>query len=204
MDKNVFIVKLLSGVLSIIAIITFNVAVSIGSDKAPGYREYVSSGNYFKCIIPEGWSVYTPSGFGLSEEEKKVYGVIFFGPYSESPVAPEISIHYYAPGNLLEKTMDKFIIRHSGPLVTEGKSYGEVRQIEFAGRKAKTFETISFRNLSGRVINPVKVSIYKKFITIPAKKGEGFYVLQISVPVELKDKYTETFEETSKSLLPEK
>jgi len=88
--------------------------------------------------------------------------------------------------------------------VTEGKSYGEVRQIEFAGRKAKTFETISFRNLSGRVINPVKVSIYKKFITIPAKKGEGFYVLQISVPVELKDKYTETFEETSKSLLPEK
>ncbi len=204
MNKNIFIVKPLLGFLVIIAIITFNAAVSIGSDKAPRYREYVSSGNYFKCIIPEGWSVYTPSGFGLSEEEKKVYGVKFSGPYGESPVEPEISIHYYAPGNLLEKTMDIFIRGNSGPLVFEGKSYGEVRQIEFAGRKAKTFDTISFRNLSGRVINPVKAPIYKKLITIPAKKGEGFYVLQLAVPVEIKDKYTEIFEETSKSFLPGK
>lgn len=202
--NNIFIVKLLSGVLLIIAIITFNAGASIGSDGAPRYREYVSSGNYFRCIIPEGWSVCTPSGFGLSEEEKKVYGVKLSGPYSVSPVVPEISIHYYAPGNLLEKTMDKFITGHSGPFVIEGKSYGEVRQIEFAGRKAKTFETINSRNLSGRVTDPMKVSIYKKVIAIPARQGEGFYVLQLSVPVEEKDKYTGTFEETSKSFLPGK
>ena len=206
MNKNSFIGKILSGVLIIIAVITFKPSVSTGSDKVPKFVEYVSSGNYFKCSIPADWSVYDPV-FGLSAEEKKVYGVTLFGPQNGSPVSPVISIHYYAPGNLLHETMDRFVRLHSGPVfgfVLEGKSYGEVRQIEIAGREAKTFERIDIRFIGEEAINMPRVSIFEKFIVIPARKDEGFYVLKLSVPDETKDKYKGIFEESVKSFLPER
>ena len=206
MNKNSFMVKIFSGVFVIIAVMAFKPASSAGLDKVEKFKEYVSSGNYFKCIIPESWSLYQ-SSFGLSEEEKKVYGMTLFGPQNESRVASEISIHYYAPENLLHKTMDIFIRRHSVPVlgfVSEGKSYGEVRQTEIAGRKAKTFERIDIRFIGERVMNPLKVSIYEKFIVIPARKDEGFYVLKLSVPSEIKEKYAVIFEEVAKSFLPER
>jgi len=49
-----------------------------------------------------------------------------------------------------------------------------------------------------------RVSIFEKFIVIPARKDEGFYVLKLSVPVEIKKRYTGIFEETVKSFLPER
>jgi hypothetical protein len=201
MNKNSFMVKILSGILIIIAVMAFRPAASIGLDNAPGFADYMASGNYFKCSIPADWGVYDP-GFGLSEEEKKVYGVTLSGPQNESPIAPIITMHYYAPDNLLHKTMDIFIRSHSQPVlgfVSEGESYGEVRDIEFTGRKAKTFERIGIQFIGEWVMNPSKVSIYEKFIVIPAMKGAGFYVLKLSVPVEIKDQYTGIFEQTIKS-----
>ncbi len=41
-----------------------------------------------------------------------------------------------------------------------------------------------------------RVSIFERFIVIPARKDEGFYALKLSVPVEIKDKYTGIFEES--------
>jgi hypothetical protein len=206
MNINSFIGKILSGVLVIIAVITFKPSASIGLDEIPKFVDYVSSGNYFKCNIPADWSVYDPV-FGLSAEEKKVYGITLFGPQNGSPVSPVISMHYYAPGNLLHKTMDIFIRRHSGPIlgfILKGKSYGKVLQIEIAGREAKTFERIDIRFIGEEAINMPSVSIFEKFIVIPAKKDEGFYVLELSVPDAIKDKYTEIFEEAVKSFLPER
>ena len=199
--------KILATVFIIIAVTAFKSSVSMGSDKVPNFEEYVSSGNYFKCSIPAEWSVYHQV-FGLSEEEKKVYGVTLFGPRkNRSAVDPVISIHYYAPGNLLHKTMDIFIRRHSGPalgFVLEGKSYGEVRQIEFAGRKAKTFERTDIRFVGEEAVNMPKVSIFERFIIIPTSKDEGFYVLRLSAPAEIKEEYTGIFEDTVKSFLPER
>lgn len=206
MNKSSFIGKILSGVFIIIMVIPFKSSVSVGSDKVPNFVEYVSYGNYFKCSIPGGWSVYDPV-FGLSAEEKKVYGVTLFGPQNGSPVSPVISIHYYAPGNLLHKTIDIFVRIHSGPVlgfVSEGKSYGEVRKIEIMGREAKTFERTDIRFIGERAINPPRVSIFEKFIIIPARDDEGFYVLKLSVPYEIKDKFTGIFEECVKSFLPER
>lgn len=206
MNKSSFIGKIVSGVLIIIAMIAFKPSVAIGLDEMPKFVEYVSSGNYFKCNIPADWSVYDP-GFGLSEEEKKVYGVTLFGPQNGSQVSTLISIHYYAPGNSLHKTMDKFVRIHSGSILgleIEGQSYGKIRQIKIAGREAKTFERIDIRFIGERAINMPKVSIYENFIVIPARKDEGFYVLELSVPKEIKDKYKGIFEETVKSFLPER
>ena len=196
--------KRLSGILVMIVVMTFHSAVSSALDKAQKFKEYASFGNYFQCSIPEDWSVYPPS-FGLSEKEKKVYGVILIGPRNTSPVAPLMSIHYYAPGNLLHSTMDIFIRRHSRSnlgIEIEGKSYGKIQEMEVAGRQAKTFERIDIRFIGERVINPTKVPIYEKFVTIPAGSGEGFYVLKLSVPAEMKDAYKGLFEVTVKSFLP--
>jgi hypothetical protein len=206
MSKNCFSGKIFSGVFIIVALIIFKPSISTGLDKMPEFTEYVSSGNYFKCNIPADWSIYDP-GFGLSEEEKKVYGVTLFGPGDESPVSPLISIHYYAPGNLLHETMDMFIRIHAKPIMgieIDGASYGKIQGIKIAGREAKTFKRIVIEFLGERVINPPKVSIYEKFIVIPDRKDEGFYVWKLSVPVEIKDKYTGIFEETVKTFLPER
>jgi hypothetical protein len=194
MNKKSFRGGILSCALVIIAVITYQPSASAGLDEKSKFVEYVSPGNYFKCSIPAGWSIYNP-GFGLSEEEKKVYGVTLFGPQNGSPVPPTISIHYYAPGNLLDDKMDKYV---------EGHSYGEVRQITIAGRDAKTFERTYMRSIGPRAINMPKVSMYEKYIVIPAKKNEGYYVLKLSVPVEIKDNYTGIFEESVKSFLPER
>ncbi len=196
--------KRLSGILIMIVVMTFHSAVSGALDKVQKFKEYASFGNYFQCSIPEDWSVYPP-GFGLSEEEKKVYGVILVGPQSKSPIAPLLSIHYYAPGNLLHNTMDVFIRRHSQSnlgIAIEGKSYGQIQEMAVAGRQAKTFERIDIRFIGERVLHPTKVPIYEKFIAIPAGSGEGFYVLKLSVPAEMKDAYQGLFEVTVKSFRP--
>ena len=206
MYKNSFIVKILSGVLIIIAMMAFMASASSGLDEMPKFKEYVSSGNYFKCSIPVNWSVYSP-GFGLSEEEKKVHGVTLFGPQNGSQVSTLISIHYYATGNILHETMDRFIRTHAEPVfgvASEGQSYGKVQQIKIAGREAKAFERIDIKFIGARAINMPKVSIYEKFIIIPDRKNEGFYVLQLSVPAEIKDKYKGIFEESVKSFSPDK
>jgi hypothetical protein len=184
MNQISFVGKISAVMPIIMVLITFVPAVSPGSDPVPQLVEYESAGNYFRCKIPANWSVYEP-GFGLSAEEKKVYGINLFGPRDGSPVVPVISIHYFAPGNLLHKSMEVFIRRHSGPVlgfVAEGKSYGEVREAELAGRKAQVFERIDIRFIGERALNPLKVSIFEKFVVVPDGKNVGFYVLKLSVP----------------------
>jgi hypothetical protein len=101
--------------------------------------------------------------------------------------------------------MEVFISRHAGSVlgfVAEGKSYGEVRKIELAGRKAQTFDRIDIRFIGERALHPLKVSMFEKFIVVPAGKDEGFYVLKLSVPDKTKNNYTEIFDEIVKSFLP--
>ncbi|MFH0800153.1 MAG: hypothetical protein V2A66_08260 [Pseudomonadota bacterium] len=206
MNKNNFMTTLLSTVLVIIAAIAFKPSLSLGSDKKPKFVEYVSTENYFKCRIPEDWSK-SEQVFGLCEEEKRVYGVTLLGPPNENQVSTSISIHYYAPGNIVHKTMDKFIKLHAKPVfgvAEEGQSFSKVRQVRIAGRKAMAFDRIDIRFLGHEEINPKKVSVYERFVVVPAMDDMGFYVLILSVPEEIKDKYKETFEKTVKSFLPEK
>ncbi len=196
--------KILLAVFVIIVAILFVPPTATGGDNTPDFLEYSSSGNYFKCAIPSGWSVYDPV-FGLSEEEKKVYGITLFAPQNRGSLSPEISIYYYAPGNNLHETMKSFIRLHSEPvfgLASDGESYGEVRQTEIAGRKGKIFERIDIRFIGERAIDMPRVSVFEKFIVIPAKADKGFYLLKLSVPDEIKDEYIEIFEKSVKSFIP--
>lgn len=188
-----------------IVFVTVSPLLCAGLDDGPDFREYVSQGNHFKCMVPSDWSEYNPA-FGLSQEEKKVYGLNLFGPKDGNSIAPAISIHYYAPGNLLHKTMEKYIRAHSEPVLgfaSEGETYGKVNQAIIAGREAKVFERTNLRRTGGRSLDPKKVALFEEFAVIPDGKGQGFYVLRLSVPVDAKEKYKRTFQYVLRSFKPE-
>lgn len=205
MSKNK-VKEMMPAIMMIVALTILMPAFSQGADRMPQFVELKSAGDYFQCRIPADWTIYEPV-FGLSAEEKKIYGVTILGPQNGSLGAPLISVHYYAPGNLLHKSGEVFIKTHSGPVlgfVTEGKSYGKVQDTELAGRKAKTFERIDIRYIGERALHPQKVSMFEKFIVIPDEKDEGFYGLKLSLPAAAKDKYAGIFDEIVKSFLPKK
>ena len=196
--------KIVSGVLAFIAAVALYPVLCTGMDEKPGWEEYVSQGNYFTCSIPADWSKYDP-GFGLSQDEKKVYGLTLFGPQGDSKVPPTISVHYYAPGNLLHNTMAKFIRGHAEPLFetpSKDDSSSKVDSIQLAGRQATTFNRKSVRYIGPRSLTPEKVVLFEQFIVIPDNNDQGFYVLKLSVPSAIKTRYTVIFENVVKSFLP--
>lgn len=176
------------------------------------FKEYISEGNYFRCILPSDWQKME-NYFGLSQDEKKVYGIDIFGPGIKDGPRASISAKYYAKGNLLHKTADQFIRLHSQPalgFVLEGNEYGPVTETVVAGRKAKTFERQVFEFIdhvydpkSGRFytpIDPKKIPVIEKFIVIPAK--EGFYVLRYYAPSEIAEANIKAFEQVVNSFKP--
>lgn len=204
--KNRFLKKAAAGVLVFIATMIVCPVLSPGQDENRKFTEYVFQGNYFKCVIPADWSVYDP-GFGLSAEQKKVYGLTLFGPRNGSKVSPEISLHYYAPGNLLHKTMNQFVRLHAEPVFgveQEGTSYGKAGRITIAEREAIAFERKDVQYVGERSLHPVKMFLHEEYIVVPDRKNEGFYVVRFSVPEELGSKYAETFKTVVKSFRPEK
>ena len=74
-----------------------------GASAQAGAKEaataYTEDG-YFTVKIPAGW-YKADAAFGLSQEEKKVYGAEFLGPEDADGIVSKISVRYYAPGNML-------------------------------------------------------------------------------------------------------
>jgi hypothetical protein len=193
----------LSAILVIIAMAVHPLTCRALDEQAE-FREYTSQGNYFRCSVPRDWSEYHQS-LGLSQEEKKVYGVTLFGPSDGGPVPPTISLHYYAPGNLLHRTMDKFIRGHSQPVPgppSEDGSHGEVRPVAIAGRQAVTFERTNVRYTGGRTLNPDKMVLFERFVVIPDENDRGFYVLALSVPEGARSRHIEVFRVITESFQP--
>lgn len=182
------------------------------SIKSPGSQEYISEGDYFRCVIPDGWEKWE-SYFGLSQKEKKVYGIDTMGLGIEEGLRARISVHYYAEGNTMHETADRFIEVHSKPvfgIAIEGSKYGPVTETIVAGRKAKTFErqTLEFIDhvydpKTGRYytpIDPKKIPVIEKFIVIPAK--EGYYTLRYYAHSEIAEVNIKAFEEVVNSFRP--
>jgi hypothetical protein len=132
---------------------------------------------YFTAKIPAGWSKIE-AAFGLSQEEKKVYGAEFAGAADADGIASKITLRYYAPGNLLHKTSEKFIKTHSAPVLgaaLDGRLYGPVKKGAVGNYYARVFERRTFEYLPPETIAPKKIPVYEKFHVIPVKNG--FYVL---------------------------
>jgi hypothetical protein len=173
-----------------------------GDEKPVAFEEYLSEGGYFKVILPSGWAKIEQT-FGLSSEEKKVYGIDVLGPRSEDGIHSKISVHYYAPGNLLHKTMEKFITTHAQPVLgvnLDGEEYGRVKDDRVAGRDAKVFERKVYEYIPPHAVKPKKVGVYERFVVVPS--NEGFYVLRYTAPENIAEKYQAVFEKVISSFEP--
>lgn len=161
-----------------------------------------TEGTYFTVNLPAGWEKRDPP-FGLSAKEKKVFGVEVFGPATADDISCRISVHYYAPGNLLHKTPEKFIKIHSKPVFgvnLDGKKYGPVKAGSVAGRRARFFERFVFEYIPPESVEQKKVSVYEHFAVAPAKSG--FFVLRYYAPKEIARANLRAFEEVLASFKP--
>ncbi len=173
-----------------------------GDENPVVFGEYLSEGSYFKVILPSGWAKIEQT-FGLSSEEKKVYGIDVLGPSSEDRIRSKISVHYYAPGNLLHKTMEKFITTHAQPVLganLDGEEYGRVKDGRVAGRDAKVFDRKVYEYIPPHTIRPKKIGVYERFVVVPSNKG--FYVLRYRAPENIAEKYQAVFENVISSFEP--
>lgn len=158
-----------------LAVLLLGCAAAQGGAKEAA-MEYSEKG-YFTVSVPPGWSK-AESGFGLSQEEKKVFGAEFQGPKDADGITATITVRYYAPGNLLHKTAEKFISTHSRPVLGAapgGRKYGPVKSGLAGKYYAKVFERKTFEFLPPETINPKKIPVYEKYHVVPVKNG--FYVL---------------------------
>lgn len=160
-------------------------ASSYAGGAAPGDGKTHREGSYFEVALPAGWTPVPAAGYGLSPAEKKVYGLELAGP-AEGAL---ISAHYYAPGNLVDKTPEKYIRVHSLPegakpaaLPALPKAAGD----KVGGRKAKLFVNITHARGAERTVGG-GAEVWEAFAVIPLKSG--YYALRYSAPAA---KYAES------------
>uniref|UniRef100_C6E1E8 DUF1795 domain-containing protein n=1 Tax=Geobacter sp. (strain M21) TaxID=443144 RepID=C6E1E8_GEOSM len=187
------------------------------------YRfETVEVGNHFSCDVPRDWSRGEGSGFGLSDEEKKTYGITLTAPVSgEIPI--RISLYYYAEGNLMYKTVDRYLGAFGKPalgVALEGSSYGEVKPAKVGSRDGMMFERLKqefvpMRDGLGTPDGPDRegmvyerrhemmaraVQVKERFTVLEAKAG--FYALRYSAPADRFAEYLPVFEQVTKRFYP--
>jgi len=182
----------------------------------------VNVGSYFSCDAPPDWSRVEGTGFGLSDEEKKIYGITLGAPESvEIPV--RIFLYFYAEGNLMYKNVDHYLNLFAKPALgaaLEGSSYGKVTPAKVGSRDGMMFERLKQefvplhnsldpsdspgregmvyerrREMMARAV-PVK----ERFMLLPAKAG--FYALRYSAPADKFAKYLPVFEQAAKRFHP--
>ena len=173
----------------------------------------VAVGDYFTCDIPPDWSRFDNygSGFGLSNEEKKTYGFHLKAPESGG-IPVTIAIFYYAEGNLMYKSVDRYIRGHA-PL--EGSSSGGVKPATVAGREGMVFESLRSRIDPGSLGNAVSddprlhirpglnaktISVKERFVVLPAK--QGFFALRYTAPEGKFQEFLPVFEKVTQRFYP--
>lgn len=156
----------------------------------------------FDVSVPVDWDRYSPQ-MGLSPEEKGVFDVVMIGPSSIEGRHSEISIAYYAPGNLIHKTSERFLQLHSKPVFgspSPGEVYGDVKEERIRGRLTWVFERDKFEYQQPERLNPKKIPIHERFVVISARNG--FYVLRSSAGLDRKAMVLALFEAVLASFTP--
>ena len=158
--------------------------LAAAGDAGKGAAMNYTETGYFTVSLPAGWAKTEPA-LGLSKEEKKVFGAEFRKPADADGLSPKIAVFYYAPGNLLHKTPEKYIRVHSQPALgaaADGRQYGPVKAGAVGKYYAKIFERKTFEYVPPEGIKQKKVPVYEKFSVVPVKNG--FYVLSYYSPMD--------------------
>ena len=149
----------------------------------PEGRVYTQD-KYFTVTLPFGW-VKKEKPLGLTDEERKVYGDEFFGPVS-GDLAARVGAFYYAPGNQVHATPERFLALNARPPLgvnVDGKVYGPVKKGRAGSCYAQVFERRNFEYEPKNALHPKKIHIYEKFYVVPVKNG--FFVLSYYAPMDL-------------------
>ena len=184
----------------------------------------VDVGSHFRCDIPPDWSRDEGTGYGLTNEDKKTYGITLTAPeWGDVPI--RISLYYYAPGNLMYKSVDHYLNLFAKSALggaLEGSSYGEVTPAKIGGRDGMMFERrkqefVPLHNLLDPSDSPGRegivyerrremmaraVPVQERFLVLPAKSG--FYALGYSAPADKFAKYLPVFEQMAHRFFPSK
>lgn len=166
-----------------------------------GMRLVIEPGRFEVCV-PESWSRYT-SSMGLTDAERGEYRVYMRGPGSADGVESQIIIAYYAPGNLIHKSVEVYLRRLSQPVLgaaLEDDVYGGVRKETLEGREVLRFERDKSVYLPPRSLNARKIPVHERFVVIPATAG--FYVLRMGAGLERKDEVAALFEKVLVTFRP--
>lgn len=176
-------------------------AASHGAAPAAGGSSFTCEGGWFSITVPEGWTQIPPSGQPASQ--KKVYGLDLLGP-AGGDIAPSITVKYFARGNKLFKTYEKYVMVNSRPFgdPEEGEVYSKVTDARVAGKHALSFERKHFEYQKPRTVPPARTSMFERHLVVPA--GSGFYVLKFSAPFERARDLLPAFEAVQKSFRPAK
>lgn len=170
----------------------------LAPDSMPGSVEE----KYFTVTLPDGWKKKS-SAFGRAAKKKKVYGVEAAGPAGAEGLLARISVYYYSPGNLLQKTHEEFIKRHCEPPAGAGADageYGKVKDEELAGRPARCFDRIVFERVPPTGAKSKKVPVYEYFTVVPARAG--FFVLKYYAPKNIAKANITVYEKLLDSFVP--
>ncbi len=180
--------------------------------------ERVTVRNFFSCEVPAGWYKDT-THFGLTQDEKKVYGFSLTGPYT-GDIPLRISVHYYADGNLYHKSMKRYISTFSQPVLEvalEGSSYDHITKFTVSGREAGMFERTKNEYVPvSNIIRPSDeqakndprvyerremkarpVPVRERFIVISAESG--FYALRYTAQADRYQEFLPVFEKVTTS-----
>jgi hypothetical protein len=178
-----------------LALCLFTAPALAGDAPAPYTRE-----GYFTIVPPAGWTAGSDAS-ALSDKEKKVFGAEFTGPAS-GEIASRISVRYYAPGNLLHKTMERFIRLHSRPpfgVNTDKKVYGPVKDGLAGNYHAKVFERKVFEYVPAGSMDAKKTPVYEYFAVV---RRAGFYVLRYTAPADIAKANYKAYEAVLASFKP--
>ena len=157
----------------------------------------------FEVGAPADWSRQGPSLLGLSDEERGVFPVRLLGPRSPEGITAEISIAYYAPGNLVHKTVEHYVRLHAAPVFGEaqpGEDYGQPRATTLAGRAALRFERTRLELVGPRSLNPRRAPVFEDYVVLPARAG--FYVLRCRAGLPMRAAVAALFEAVLASFKP--
>jgi len=192
------------------------------SAAAPGFIPFALA-PYFSCEIPKNWGVEKSGerSFGLSPEEKKVYGISLHGPAGPPP-ALRIDVEFYARGNLLHNSPEVYIRRHAEPLFGqfEGESYGPVEVTIVAEKAAWTFERQKHQFVPAapdlaaeppadpsRIyarpgLRAMPVAVRERFVVVSS--DAGFYALHYIAPAERFGEFLPLFEQVVATFRPQR
>lgn len=159
----------------------------------------------FEAADPQGWSRESRY-FGLSQEEKKVYGYALLAP-RETGSAPgpraRISAYYYAPGNLEEKSAEAYVKGRRPAAPAAGAAFPAPPKAGSGlpgGLKAELFSGVSTGRGGSHRIDAKPVETWEAYAVFPAK--EGFYVLRLSASPDSYARWLPVFEEFIASFKP--